>query len=190
MITLRTTYLLVGKSGMMELTLNKTEKNTKHPSLNGLMKRKDNMSYKISYTGELSIVGEVTLPLLKELNSILGEDCRDHPEWVVPRDLYYIDLALTQDMTGLCMDKDVEYTTDIDKQVHTVIQLMQKKFPDFNLRGSLQGQGREPEDKTLVYMNKDGTTVNEKTLDTLIEGETITCPSCNYCFCFEGKGDK
>ena len=71
------------------------------------------MGYTTKFIGELKFTREMTAPQLAELISILGEDCREHPEWNAT-DLYHIDLELNGQCDGLRWN-GMEKTYFLDK---------------------------------------------------------------------------
>ena len=130
------------------------------------------MGYSTDFTGELKFKNELSSKELGYLNKMLGEDCRDHPEWNKP-DLSYIDLELLEDFSGLKWN-DSEKTYSLTEKVNLIITEMTKIKPDFELTGMLSAQGEEAEDRwTLVI--KDGVAIKEKIELNVTE---IKCPHC------------
>lgn len=110
------------------------------------------MGYTTRFEGVLKFKNEITAIHLRKLNTILGEDCRDHPEWKATN-LYYINLEVNDDYTGLQWN-GAEKTYDMPDLVNVVIDQMQKEFPDFQLEGQLLAQGEKVGDIwTLVIEN-------------------------------------
>lgn len=139
------------------------------------------MGYSTKFQGTLTFTKEASASQLAHLTTILGEDCRDHPEWGA-KDLYHIDLELTDDFSGLRWN-GTEKTYEMEKLVNVVIGLMRKKWPDFGLSGQFSAQGDEIEDRWVLVM-KDGLAVKVKTPPV---GKKITCPRCEEDFFYEGE---
>lgn len=113
------------------------------------------MGYNTEFTGELKFNTVLTAPQLVTLNAMLGEDCRDHPEWNAPSNLYYIDLELNEDSTGIKWD-GAEKTYNIEKLVNVVVSVMRAKWPRFGLTGKLNAQGEDAEDYWELIIGEDG----------------------------------
>jgi hypothetical protein len=113
------------------------------------------MGYSTKFKGALRFDSEITVPQMVKLDSILREDVRDHPEWNVPKDLYlsYVDLEITNDLTGLKWDGS-EKTYGMADLIALVIRLMQEEFPDFSLSGTLFAQGDEVGDVYTIVVDK------------------------------------
>lgn len=62
------------------------------------------MGYTTNFKGELKFTKELKASELAKLSSMLGEDCREHPEWDYEGPLYYIDLELLEDFSGIKWD--------------------------------------------------------------------------------------
>lgn len=112
------------------------------------------MGYSTIFKGKLSFKTKLSDGQIAALNEILGEDCREHPEWDAP-DLTYIDLQFTTDPTGLEWDGS-EKTYDLEKKVNVVVKEMQRRWPEFGLTGCLVAQGEDYDDKWLLVMEDDG----------------------------------
>lgn len=138
------------------------------------------MGYSTEFTGELRFVHEPTASQLAHLNSMFGEDCRDHPEWGT-QDLGYIDLELTEDFTGIRWN-GAEKTYDLDKLVNVVIAEMRKRWPDFALSGQLAAQGETVTDRWALVIGADGTATRHK---VELAGQVVTCPHCERQFVLE-----
>lgn len=135
------------------------------------------MGYTTSFEGELRFASEPTASQLAALSAMLGEDCRDHPEWEAPG-LYYIDLELTKDFCGLRWN-DAEKTYDMDKLVNVVIRQMRKQWPDFGLTGALMAQGEDVGDIWALRIGDDGFAIK---CDVPKAGESVKCPHCGESF--------
>ncbi len=135
------------------------------------------MGYTTRFSGKLGFVNEPTASQLAALNAMFGEDCRKHPEWNAPG-LYYIDLALTDDFSGLEWN-GAEKTYDLDKMVNVVITQMRKKWPGFGLTGSLLAQGEDIEDRWTLTIGPDGMAHKA---ELAVAGSIVTCPHCSHRF--------
>jgi hypothetical protein len=140
------------------------------------------MGYTTTFKGELKFTKELTASQLAHLKTFFGEDCRDHPEWDEP-DLYYIDLELTEDFSGIRWS-GAEKSYGLEKQVSMVVREMRKKWPDFALAGTLSAQGEDAEDRWTLYINDVGMANKAK---VPIVGQRVTCPSCEHEFILEDK---
>lgn len=135
------------------------------------------MGYTTEFKGELKFTKELTATQLAELASMLGQDCRQHPEWGT-KDLYYIDLELTKDFSGIKWDGS-EKTYGLENLVNVVIHQMRKKWPDFGLSGSLLAQGEEIGDIWQLTIGDDGLA---KKVPVALAGRIVTCPHCDERF--------
>ena len=128
------------------------------------------MGYSIDFRGTLAFTSELSAGQLAYLGTILGEDCRDHPGWDEPG-LDYIDLALTDDLSGIGWDGS-EKTCFMVECVNLVLRLMQEKWPEFGLSGELEAQGGEFGDWWFLVM-EDGRAIEK---DAIV----MVCPECEY----------
>lgn len=140
------------------------------------------MGYTTKFQGELKFSKELTASQLAALQAMMGEDCRDHPEWGA-KDLYYIDLELTKDFSGLKWSGS-EKTYSMEKLVNVVIKEMRKKWADFGLTGTFAAQGEDVEDRWTLVIGKDGLAEKHK---VPIIGQRVTCPHCEEEFILEAK---
>lgn len=120
------------------------------------------MGYNTTFKGTLKFGTELTVPMLHKLESILGEDVRDHPEWNSPEEdwLSYIDLETTPGYTGLQWNNQ-EKTYHMEKAVALVIRLMREEFPEFYLEGKFLCMGDIPGDIYYIYVEKDRIHIEE-----------------------------
>lgn len=137
------------------------------------------MGYTTTFKGILQFDPELTAKQLAAINKILGEDCRDHPEWNADG-LYCIDLELTDDFSGIEWD-GMEKTYQMEALVNVVIEEMRKQWPDFGLKGKLAAQGEDIEDRWELLI-VDGLAVRR---DIVIAGKRIICPCCDEEFIIE-----
>lgn len=141
------------------------------------------MGYSTKFTGELKFAKELTATQLAALSAMMGEDCREHPEWGA-KDLYYIDLELNEDFSGLRWS-GAEKTYGMEKCVNVVIGEMRKRWADFALTGQLNAQGEDVEDRwTLSIGGPDGLAMKTK---VPVVGQRITCPDCGHKFIVPGE---
>jgi|CXWK01.1.fsa_nt_gi hypothetical protein len=138
------------------------------------------MGYTTEFRGELRFAKEPTASQLAAVKAMCGEDCRDHPEWDAPG-LYYIDLELTDDFTGIKWN-GAEKTYDLDKLVNVVLVEMRKKWPNFGLTGTLAAQGEDVEDRWALTIGEDGLAHKTK---LAVTGKIVTCPHCDARFALE-----
>ncbi len=139
------------------------------------------MGYSTEFKGELKFTKEPTASQLAKLNSMFGEDCRDHPEWDESEGLCYIDLELTKDFSAIKWN-GAEKTYDLDKLVNVVIIEMRKEWPEFSLTGELLAQGEDIEDRWQLCFDHDGFAHRR---DVAIVGRKCRCPHCEEEFILE-----
>lgn len=120
------------------------------------------MGYSTQFKGVL----EFDIPLRLEqhivLEKILGEDVREHPEWI-SKDSYmtYIDLQITENLSGLEWDGS-EKTREMPDCIALVIRLMQKDFPQFSLTGRMFARGDEIDDVYEIVVDKNKISIESK----------------------------
>jgi len=132
------------------------------------------VGYHTEFRGALRFNKRQSAKQLSCIKQILGQDCREHPEWGV-KNLAFIDLTLTSDNSGIMWDGS-EKTYQMPELVNTVILLMRKLFPDFGLTGVMTAQGDTVGDYWELYISDDG---YAKRRDFVFEGKIITCPRCS-----------
>lgn len=140
------------------------------------------MGYTTKFKGDLKFTKELAATQLAHLKKMLGEDCREHPEWDA-KNLYYIDLELNDDFSGLRWN-GTEKTYSMEKLVNLVILEMRKKWPDFGLTGIFSAQGEDVEDRWTLSIGEDGMAKKTK---VPIVGQKIVCPHCEETFILEDK---
>jgi hypothetical protein len=113
------------------------------------------MGYHTDFAGELKFVNELTASQLFKIESFLGEDCRDHPEWEDSFDLHFVDLEFTDGFTGLQWN-GAEKTYDLVEIVNMLIINICKEFPNFSLIGELRAEGEERNDNWKLIIGSDG----------------------------------
>jgi hypothetical protein len=141
------------------------------------------MGYTTKFLGSLKFTGELTATQLAHLKKMLNEDCRDHPEWGAT-DLYYIDLELADDFSGLRWS-GAEKTYSMEKLVNVVIREMRKRWPEFGLSGELEAQGEDHDDRWRLVIGADGMAAKVKHPRL---GQKVECPYCERTFTLEAKG--
>ena len=140
------------------------------------------MGYNTEFSGKLFFNKEISVKELKKLNAYMGEDCRDHPEWMLEdEDFTYIDLKVSKDMDGLEWD-ETEKSYDMVEKVNLVIREMKKEFPEFGLTGMLLAQGSEIDDRWKLEIGEDGWA---KEVPIVVNGRKIRCPHCDEDFYLE-----
>lgn len=116
------------------------------------------MGYNTNFVGELRFAIEPTAAQLAALKEILGEDVRDHDDWIVDTrtGCTYIDLVLTDDFCGIRWDDSTEKTYGLEEAVNVVTRLMRQHWPEFRLVGHLNAQGEDFEDRWSLVIDADG----------------------------------
>ena len=143
------------------------------------------MGHSTDFSGVLKFCGDVTVQQLGHLNTILGKDCRDHPEWnpeMYGDYLTYVDMKITKDYSGIEWDGS-EKTYDLVEKINLMLDLMRKQWPSFNLTGKLIAQGEDIMDRWELRI-VDGNAIKH---DLSISGSIVTCPYCHKEFIFEEK---
>jgi len=140
------------------------------------------MWYCTTFTGQLKFPTDMTIPCLTLVKSFLGKDCREHPEWGHP-ELTYIDLTLTDDLSGLEWDWS-EKTYDLPEKINLIITEVRKHYPNFTLTGQLNAQGEDFDDRWILEFASDGSGLAVST-PLVISGKVIKCPHCDEKFQLE-----
>lgn len=130
------------------------------------------MGYHTEFSGALLFLSPLTLEEKTLLQTFLGADCRQHPEWGA-KELTYIDFELTHDEDGLQWNES-EKSYDMVEKVNPIITQMKQRFPLFGLQGALNAQGDETEDKWIL-MIRDGVAVGVNASEKVIDS---VCPHC------------
>ena len=137
------------------------------------------MGYDTKYQGTLYFKEELLSSELARLNSMLGEDCRDHPEWGVNGHLTYIDLELNDDFNGIQWNGS-EKTYDLDEKINLVINFMKTINSRFGLTGKLLCQGEDVDDRFEIVAQENGYVKHIKLDDVKIQ--MVICPNCDHRF--------
>jgi len=143
------------------------------------------MGYNTKFSGVLTFVDVPTVYQLAKLNTFLGQDCRDHPEWNAGPYASYIDLVVTSDYTGLEWDTATEKTYGLVDSVNVVIREMRKEWPNFGLSGTLVAQGEDFDDRWALVIGDDGFATKQP---LAFSGTAVTCPHCKKNFSVESVG--
>lgn len=117
------------------------------------------MGYDTNFKGELKFTNELTAKQIARLQTFLGEDCREHPEWN-RNDITWIDLEFTKDFSGIRWNGS-EKTYDLAEKINLIINEMQKEFPDFGLKGELLAQGEDINDRYYIIMQNNKAIISE-----------------------------
>lgn len=138
------------------------------------------MGYSTRFQGELRFTVAPTAEQLVHLNAIFGEHPNHHPEWDVSRtaEIGYIDLELTRDLGGIKWS-GAEKTYGMVGAVTLVVAEMRKRWPDFGLKGTLQAQGEDIEDRWTLAIGDNGHAVK---IVTDMSGKIVRCPECRHRF--------
>lgn len=137
------------------------------------------MGYNTEFKGKLLFKKELTASQLSKVQSFLGEDCRDHPEWIGGDELYYVDLVLLDDFSGLRWNDETEKTYGLDKVINMITANMRSFMPNFCLVGKLLAQGEEIDDRWELIMDSTGKAHKKDLPQT---GDKIICPHCEQHF--------
>jgi len=140
------------------------------------------MGYNTEFSGELKFSNELTTTDLAYLSTILGEDCRDHPEWEEfgAEGLTYMDLEISKDFQSLKWN-GAEKTYELPEKINFVIDFMKEEVPNFGLEGMLLAQGEDIYDRYKIVIEEG------RAVEVSIEpsGTKVTCPHCEEDFFVE-----
>jgi len=140
------------------------------------------MGYSTDFKGELKFKTELSATQLGVVNSFCGEDCRDHKDWIGSDGLYYVDLELLNDFSGLKWN-GAEKTYGMVDLVNMLIMNMRVQWPDFGFTGKLLAQGEDIDDRWELIISEDGMARRSEVAAT---GTKIKCPNCECDFYYEG----
>lgn len=138
------------------------------------------MGYSTDFDGCLKFTSVLTGgEQIAKIETFLGEDCRNHPEWC-QTGLTYIDLELLKDFSGLQWDGS-EKTYQLVEKVNLIITEMKKEYPDFGLEGKILAQGEDIDDRWILSI-ENGLAVEK---EIVIVGKDVQCPNCGDHFMLE-----
>ena len=138
------------------------------------------MGYNTEFQGVLYFTHPLSKEELSQIESMLGQDIRDHLEWKDKKGLTWINLCLTDDNSGLMWNGD-EKSYDMLDKIELIIRVMRKINPKFGLYGSMLAQGEEIDDRYYIYMHKPNVPMMKMAEPT--DPETILqCPHCGERF--------
>jgi len=149
------------------------------------------MGYNTEFRGTLKFSRDLTGPELARLKSMLGEDCRDHPEWEVSFEkvpahdtesrysgLSHMDIELTDDFDGIKWNGS-EKTYDLVDKINLITAFMREAVSDFRLTGFLEARGEEFDDSWKLVIDECGWATREKVEPPQ---NAVTCPHCTHRF--------
>jgi len=137
------------------------------------------MGYSTTFNGVLTFKKELTIKEFCKLQTFMGQDCRNHPEWD-SGDLTWIDLEIYNNNGvpyGLCWNGS-EKTYDLVEKINFIIQEMRKDFPDFGLEGEMSAVGEDEDDRWRLVINESGFAESRGWVVLPEEDAVITCPYC------------
>lgn len=146
------------------------------------------MGYSTEFAGKLLFVEELKASEIARLNIFLGKDIKDIDSKIEENwydedddgDWYHIDLCLTPELDGLKWDGS-EKTYGMVNIVNFITRMMREKFPNFEMKGELEAQGEEFDDRWKLVMENGFS----KKVDVNIVGDVVTCPHCDEQFVLE-----
>ena len=110
------------------------------------------MGYNTKFEGVLKFNQEIPNTVISKINRMLGQNCREHPEWADSSGLKVIDLKFTDDFSGLTYSGH-ENSGLNERMVNVVILEIRKHLPSFSFTGSMRAQGEEPDDRWVIIIN-------------------------------------
>jgi hypothetical protein len=113
------------------------------------------MGYNTEFVGEFKFKNGITKKALEKLKTLLGEDCRDHPEWTDMKAYTHIDYALTEKEDAIVWN-EAEKSYDMVEKLNFIIREVKKVQNDFELEGSLFARGERFDDIWNMVINADG----------------------------------
>jgi len=141
------------------------------------------MGYTTTFEGVLKFTGDVNATDLAHLHEMLGEDVREHPEWLKHltdeekgKYLSYMDLRVAEDFSGIEWDGS-EKTYGLESLVTILIGEVRKVNPGFGLTGELRAHGEEPRDRWILRVTDDGRGEKIELPDI---GTWMQCPGCSH----------
>lgn len=135
------------------------------------------MGYQTEYKGEFKFSQELSASDLAYLKKMLGEDSRDHPEWGIKLDNYYVSLEFLDDFSGLRWD-GMEKTYNMPQILDFILTKMQERLPEFSMDGRMVAQGEDVDDLYEITI-VDGVPIKRDLKPT---GRKVQCPHCEEYF--------
>lgn len=140
------------------------------------------MGYDTQFSGQIKIPDNTNFKQLRLLKKYLGVNLRRAG---IPKELQkqaegltYIDLELNWDDSALEWDGS-EDTSDLDKKIDFLTDLMRLEDPGFKFSGTLEAQGEEIGDCWTLVIKDDGYT---EIIERPLIGDIVTCPECEHQF--------
>ena len=90
------------------------------------------------------------------LNSLLGADIRDHPEWNDTEGLTYIDLDSSYDYYNAIEWNGSEKSYDMAKKINLLTRVMRQSNPDFKLSGMFKAICEDYNEEYMIVLDEDG----------------------------------
>lgn len=131
------------------------------------------MAIGTTFTGTLLFDDDIKLKQVKKIETYLGVNCQDYPEWVMTDGLGHVALKINADTTGIEWDG----TDGIDNMVgliNMVIENMRNDWDDFALIGTMNVQEPVLDDWSLE--------VNRGYAKVVSAAPTVVCPQCSHEF--------
>jgi hypothetical protein len=127
------------------------------------------------FEGCLTFKEPITYEQVKLLETILEQDCRDHPVWGA-NDLTYIDFEFNEDRSGLQWN-NAEKSYAMAEKANLIIKLMNAWGHPITLEGEMLAQGDDIGDVWRLVMENNVA----RDVDVIING-IVTCPECEHQF--------
>jgi hypothetical protein len=148
------------------------------------------LGYQTDYKGKLLFTRELMAKELAFLNTMLGEDVREHREWgdlskYDENGLYYLEFKLTKELDGIEWDGAEKFDSAVGS-VNFLIDRMKTIAPDFGFKGTINAQGEDVDDRWRLAI-ENGKAIR---VDVKPKGKKIKCPNCGESFyydCEKGK---
>ena len=126
------------------------------------------MGYNTTYNGQLFIETKLSDDDRNVLNSLLGADIRDHPEWNDTEELTYIDLDESYDYYNAIEWNGSEKSYDMAKKINLLTRVMRQSNPNFKLSGMLKADCSDYDEHYMIVLDENGI-ASEKSYKTLYQ---------------------